>query len=1212
MVKAEVYRSLGLKDEEYQRILQILGREPTPTELAMFSVEWSEHCGYPRSRNWLKLLPKRGKYQTLIGEDSGGIIVDDLAIIFKMESHNHPSQIEPKQGAATGVGGIIRDIFTAGARPIASLNSLRFGPLSEPYNRYLLRGVVDGIQFYGNCLDGGERLLIKNSGHIKNVEIGELSKQHIASKHRSVTAVPKKKIEVLSIDPKTFKPCWQPVKRIFKRRTDEIIQISTTMGRKIKITPDHPAVVYENSRFKIKKASELLRGERIPLLNTLPINNEIVPDHLDLIELLENQSENIRIRFKRGFEEKKGIFRKELLRLVPSARDRYEYLKNGIMPLKFYKILEKKLNLSRKDIELYKPSGKANYIPAIIKLDQELCRLFGYYLSEGCTSKNGNTYKIIWVFNKNEKEYIADVCNILRNIGIRFSVYNRKSTVAIYLSSWFLGTLFKDVLECGSFAHQKEIPEIFFKQPKNKRIELLKGIFRGDASVVFYKSGSRVKISFASTSAKLIHQVALLLQDLGILPSIYRYKKKKTKIEGRTIYAKPFEALEMINYKSIGKMQDWFAEQINLRIKESLSKYMGTTFSFPRYTDHGTFSTVKIKDITSIKRQQEVYDLEVTDTHLFVASTGIITHNCLGVPTVGGEIYFDESYSGNCLVNAMSIGVAKKNELAQAKAFGVGNSIMYVGSSTGRDGIGGCSVLASHEFKAGEEKRPTVQIGDPFTEKCLIEATLEALATGHVVGIKDMGAAGLTCSSSEMAAAGNSGVEIALDQVPRREENMEPWEVMMSESQERMLVCVQKGNEAEIERIFSKWDLHGVIIGEVIADEVVRVKDQGKVVAEIKAQALTEAPIYDMPHQKPDYLDKLNQLDLNSISLNQDYAQLLLKLLAAPTICNKAWVYEQYDHMVQTNTVNLPGSDATVLRLKETPKAIAATTDCNSRYCLLNPYRGAQIAVAEAARNLVCTGAEPAAVTDCLNFGNPEKPDRFWQFKNCVEGIADACKFFNVPVISGNVSFYNESPQGAINPTPTIGMIGIIEDRKHIATQNFKQKDQSIILLGENKEELGGSEYLKQIHGQVGGETPDLDLDREQAVQQTALAAIKKGLVVSAHDCSEGGLAVALAECCISDQENMIGAVIDGLGVSQRADALLFGESQSRIILSCDQDNCGKIKELAEQFQAPFQIIGQTTTEKFKILQGATELINLSLQELSDKWRTSLPSLITV
>lgn len=731
MISKEVYRALGLSDEEFQKILTLIGREPSPTELAMFSVEWSEHCGYPRSKKWLKILPQKGKYETLIGEDSGGIIVDDLAIVFKMESHNHPSQIEPKQGAATGVGGIIRDIFTAGARPIASLNSLRFGPLDDPYNKYLLRGVVDGIQFYGNCI---------------------------------------------------------------------------------------------------------------------------------------------------------------------------------------------------------------------------------------------------------------------------------------------------------------------------------------------------------------------------------------------------------------------------------------------------------------------------------------------GVPTVGGEVYFDESYSGNCLVNAMSIGIAPKNMLARAKASGVGNAIMYVGGSTGRDGIGGCSILASKEFSKEEEKRPTVQIGDPFTEKCLIEATLEAIATGHVIGIKDMGAAGLTCSLSEIAHAGNSGLVADLRLVPIKEENMEPWEIMMSESQERMIVCIKKGKEEEIRNIFLKWDLNAVVIGHVTEDKKVTIKNKDEVIASIETSALAEPPIYDMPAEKPEYLEKINTLDLKSIPIPKDYNQVLIELLKNPSIASKESIWEQYDHMVQTNTIVLPGSDAAVIKLKGTNKALAATTDCNSTYCFLDPYLGAQIAVAEAARNLVCTGADPAAVTDCLNFGNPEKPDRYWHFKNCVIGITDACSSFNLAVVSGNVSFYNENPKGAINPTPTIGMIGIIEDRSHTTTQYFKNEGDIIVLLGNTSLEIGGSIYIKAIHNKVNGFPPKLDLGLEKSVQAAALEAIRKGLVTAAHDSSEGGLATALAEMSISNKENMIGAVIDNFNLDIRNDALLFGESQSRIIISSNPQNASKIEEIAKFHNAPFKIIGKTGGNKLTILNNNEKIIDIRLSDLYENWIGTLRS----
>jgi len=726
MVKPEVYKELGLTDQEYKRVERLIGREPSPTELAMFSVEWSEHCGYSRSRSLLKKLPREGKYPVLVGEDAGGIVVDDLAVIFKMESHNHPSQVEPKQGAATGVGGIIRDIFTTGARPIASLNSLRFGPLSDPFNRYIFSGVVDGIQSYGNCI---------------------------------------------------------------------------------------------------------------------------------------------------------------------------------------------------------------------------------------------------------------------------------------------------------------------------------------------------------------------------------------------------------------------------------------------------------------------------------------------GVPTVAGEIYFEDAYAGNCLVNAMSIGVCGKSEIARARASGEGNVILYAGSRTGRDGIGGCSVLASAEFCEGEEKRPTVQIGDPFTEKCLIEATLEALKTGHVVGIKDMGAAGLTCSTSEMALAGDSGMEVDLSKVPLREEGMEPFEIMMSESQERELVCVKKGKENEIIDIFRKWDLQAVPIGVVTSDKALRIRYKGELVVDTRPEDLAKAPIYDLPAEEPNYIQGLRKLELSKIKTPKDLDKSLLKLLASPNIANKSHVWEQYDHMVQTNTVVLPGSDAAVLRLKGTGKGIAATTDCNGRYCHVNPRAGAMIAVAEAARNLVCVGAEPAGVTDCLNFGNPDKPERYWEFKGCMEGIIEACETFKIPVVSGNVSFYNESPKGPIYPTPTIGMVGVVQDIKRVCSSPFKNKGDVILLIGENTDEIGASEYLKTMHNMVKGDAPSIDLKKEKAVQSACLEAIQKGLVNSAHDCSDGGLAVALAECCISGEQT--GAKVT-LNDKIRPDALLFGEAQSRILVSCSPKNAAKIEKIAKAHKAPVSRIGAVGGGNLVI----NDLINAPVKDLFSSWKTAIPKML--
>lgn len=586
--------------------------------------------------------------------------------------------------------------------------------------------------------------------------------------------------------------------------------------------------------------------------------------------------------------------------------------------------------------------------------------------------------------------------------------------------------------------------------------------------------------------------------------------------------------------------------------------------------------------------------------------------NCIGVPTVAGEVIFNDCYRTNCLVGVMCIGVAQEHELMTSAAKGAGNAVVYVGNATGRDGIGGCSILASKEMREELEMRPTVQLGDPFAEKCLIEACLEAYKTGAVVAVKDMGAAGLTCTTVEMAAAGDVGMVVDISLVPKREPDMQPWEVMMSESQERMLLIVEKGREDEIKSIFDKWGLHCVVIGRVIDEPLVRIYDGNQLVAEIPAQAIAEAPIKKLPMQKPDYIEQVRRFDLSQLPEPDDYTDALLHLLSSPNIANKAWVYEQYDHMVQVNTVVLPGAaDAAVLRLKDWDEklSIAVTADCNSLYCYLDPYHGAQLAVAEAARNLSCVGAEPAGVTDCLCFGNPDKPDRYWQFVESVKGIADACQELDVPVVSGNVSFYNESDVSVIHPSPLIGMVGVLEDVSLHATMAFKDEGDIIVLLGICRDELGGSEYLRWRFGLEVGEPPKLDWRLEKAVQVICRKGIKRGLIKSAHDCSEGGLAVCLAECCIVGG---IGATIDLSPnimegeVRGRFSALLFSESASRIVVTVTPDLLTELEAIAKEHGCPMFVIGRVGGSKLKIAFEGKELVNEEVNNLKAVWSTAL------
>lgn len=578
--------------------------------------------------------------------------------------------------------------------------------------------------------------------------------------------------------------------------------------------------------------------------------------------------------------------------------------------------------------------------------------------------------------------------------------------------------------------------------------------------------------------------------------------------------------------------------------------------------------------------------------------------NCFGVPTVAGEVYFEDCYRDNPLVNAMAVGLVKHDRIAKAVAAGAGNSIILIGSATGRDGIHGATFASEEISEESESKRPQVQVGDPFAEKLLLEATLEMIRADLIVGIQDMGAAGITCSTSEMSARGKHGMEVHLENVPLREAGMTPYEIMLSESQERMLVVAKPGNEQAIADICRKWDLHAAKIGEVKSDNVLHVKMNGRIVAEIPAETLVlggGAPVYVREAKAPAYLKTTRAFEAATLRPPKHLDETLLQLLSAPNIANKRWIYQQYDSTVRSNTVIMPGGDAAVIRIKGTRKAIALKTDCNGRYVYLNPRRGAAIAVAESARNVAVTGGRPVAITNCLNFGNPYKPENYWQFQEAIAGIGEACRVLETPVTGGNVSFYNESPTAAVYPTPVIGMLGILDDVAYATTASFKQAGDEIALLGTNLEEVGGSEYLKVIHGQVAGDCPALDLQKEKAVQSACLALIHQRLLSSAHDVADGGLAVALAECCILNEERSFGAEIT-LPKFRRADFALFGESQSLIVISYAPVQRRQIEAICAIHRVPLTVLGKVEGEALQI----SSLLKASLSTLREHYFQAL------
>lgn len=584
--------------------------------------------------------------------------------------------------------------------------------------------------------------------------------------------------------------------------------------------------------------------------------------------------------------------------------------------------------------------------------------------------------------------------------------------------------------------------------------------------------------------------------------------------------------------------------------------------------------------------------------------------NCLGIPTVGGEVVIEDVYSGNPLVNAMSIGIVKTENVASAIAEGEGNPVFIVGSSTGRDGIHGATFASVELTEETESKRSNVQVGDPFMEKLLLEATLELCKQPWLIGIQDMGAAGITCSCSEMSAKGKSGIKINLDLVPLREADMNAYEIMLSESQERMLVVIKSGFENQLNEIFKKWELDCTQIGEVTDTGKLEVYMNNSCVAVIPTEELVlggGAPQYDMPYSIPEYFGNKNNFKINQIKEPQDYNKTLLKLLSSPTITNKHYVYDQYDSTVRTNTVLGPGSDAAIVRIKGTSKALSISTDCNGRYVYLDPRKGGMIAVAESARNVICSGALPMAITNCLNFGNPQDPEIYWQFREAVLGIGDACRAFNTPVTGGNVSFYNESNLGAVYPTPVIGMVGLIENSERYMDISFKDPGDMIVLIGALNGGIGGSEYLKQEHGRVEGPIPDISLEIESSLHKIILSLISEGSIKSAHDISDGGLAVNLSESlCLSKKK--LGANIS-IDRKLREDEILFGESQGVVVITINPENLHLVSGLCHEHEIYSQTIGTITDNSRLVIN---ESINIERASLEKAYLNSLEETMAV
>ncbi len=1244
----------GLTAAEYDEIVKRLGRHPNKAELGMFGVMWSEHCCYKNSRPLLKQFPTTGD-RILVGPGENAGVVDlgdGLRLAFKIESHNHPSAIEPFQGAATGVGGILRDIFTMGARPIAVLDSLRFGSLDDARTRRLFAGVVDGIAHYGNCLIPSETFIWRDEKGVHFDTIGNFVESHLPPGETTAELPTSASVQTLSLDPDTQQSCWQPVRRLFKRRATTLITIRTALGRTLTVTPDHPALILENGEWRIRDGRSLQIGDQIPILINMPSPEVQQASNIPALDLFaaldERHHSDVYVKLPPDWQPTEAI-RAALRDIEPSANNRHHYTSKGILPLSHFLRLEPLLSVARRDVSLYRRSGKANYLNAVIEPDEVFARLLGYYLSEGCVSENGNTYKIVFTFALHESEYVDDVADGLKNLGLRPCIEKRDSTIAVCATSWLLGYLLKEVWKCGSGASEKAFPDFVFQWPRYLQREALKGLLRGDGSLTTKTHGSHAKISFATISSKLFEQAVMLIQSQGAIPLIYQQPAAEREIQGRLHLRKPLWQLEVCNVYGLTALANVFGEERNAELAAALERYDGTKYSFPRFTVSNELAFVKIKSIeTKNVDECDVYDVEVDNTHLFATTSGIVTHNCVGVPTVGGEVYFDPAYSGNPLVNVMALGLMETPEIVKSGAAGIGNPVLYVGSTTGRDGMGGASFASAELTDKSADDRPAVQVGDPFLEKSLIEACLEAFKTGAVVAAQDMGAAGITCSTSEMAAKGGVGIELDLDKIPARESGMVPYEYLLSESQERMLFVAHKGREQELIEIFHRWGLQAVVAGTVIAEPIVRILFKGGTAAEIPATALAEnTPIYhrELLTEPPEYavkawewtVEQLPACDASGIEIHgtsKTWNEILLALLDTPSIASKQWVFRQYDHQVQNNTVVLPGgADASVVRLRPAESAVnngfksgvAATVDCNSRYVYLDPYEGAKAVVAEAARNLSCVGAEPLAVTDNLNFGSPEKAIGYWQLASACRGIAEACSEFNTPVTGGNVSLYNETLDSAgqptpIYPTPVVGMVGLIPDLARACGQGWRNAGDAIYLLGlqvpdSAKVTLGGSEYLAAIHGAVAGKPPAVDFELERQVQAACREGIRRGWVRSAHDCAEGGLAIAIAESCISSNLGADIQLPDTAGT--RPDEVLFAEGGARIVVSVSPEMVESWEsylreQLGAQNWGKIGQVGVSDSDLRVFTVDRVPLIEVKIADMSDRWQTAIERRLSV
>lgn len=1218
---------LGLTPQEMAAVRKSLGREPNETEWSIIDAEWSEHSSYKSSRGLLKLFPTTGKRVILgPGYDAGVVDVGDgYVVTLHIESHNHPSAVDPYGGASTGIGGVLRDILSVASRPIALVDILRFGLIEKSgHSRWLLKNVVRGISDYGNCISGDDSVYLKDGGVFQIRKAADVFAELISdarvtnefSQGALTISKPKQELQILSFDFDKHEAQFRNVTRLYRSSVQSMLRLKTALGRSICVTPDHPMFVVHDSGVSTVQARALKIGDAVPIACDFPYQGTGSPyaQTIDLIDELRkrNHTAGITVTCKtRRFKE----FKKQidpLLRLIGcNASDRSQYLRQNCMPLEKYLSIESlgEFPVPRSELLLYPRRGNVTKIPALLAIGPDFARLVGYFLSEGCDSEEkqkdgvGWTDRLIWTFRKDETEYIEDVCSILGREGIRFSRRpTETNSIQIKVSSQILGWLFREVLGTGKDAYTKRIPELFYRLPLSLNQEVLKGILRGDASLRSSSAAASMDVRFATASPLLFEQVMLLLQALGYVPSCSRSFHAKSTV--------PLNELTVSGRTRVEKLKEYFSQEIVARADGRIALYTQPEREYFRSVTFENFASVKIVGIEKIEGDFDVFNFEVEGTHNYVTSGGIITHNCVGVPTVAGEIEFDDSFERNCLVDVACVGLGKKGDLILGEAKAPGDALVLIGGSTGRDGIKGATFASKNLKEDAASERSSVQVPDPFMKKLLLDSLLEIVSNhGEIHGMKDLGGGGLSTALSEVASKGGTGVDVELRRVRLREEDMTPTEVMTSESQERMLLVLPSGRGRDVISVLEKYGVPYSVIGKVTSSPRLVLRWDGKVVADLPASLVTEAPLIDWPYKKPE-----GPRSPRSVAGGPEpgFNEALLSLLSSPNIASKRWVYRQFDHEVGLRTVVKPGqADAAVMRLPN-GRFLAIKGDGNSRQASLDPYEGAAGCVAEACRNVVAVGAEPIALVDHLQSGDPSDPEVYWAFRENLRGMADYCKAFGLPVVGGKVSFYNEdSATGrAIKPSPIALVVGLVEKEAGLRTMSFKLAGDSIVVVGQTKPELAGSELSSRFPKSIRGvqASPRASAQDDLRTCRAVLGLIERGLASAIHDCSGGGLGVALAEMSISSG---LGAKVDVSGAPNTCGGSLetaFSESHGRFVVAGADG--AKISSFLEDAGVANGVVGSVGGASLSFTAGRSPLGRVSVSALRSKWERAIPELM--